>query len=83
MSEVPYSMAGVGVAGARALSRSSAALSSESNNLPMQFEGFPVRDDISARLGTVPVILENDANAAAMGEKWLGAGRDVDSTSCC
>lgn len=48
-----------------------------SNNLP-QFEGFPVRDDISARLGT-PIILENDANAAAMGEKWLGAGRDVDS----
>jgi glucokinase len=47
-----------------------------SNNLP-QFEGFPVRDDISARLGT-PVILENDANAAAMGEKWLGAGRGVD-----
>lgn len=46
-----------------------------SNNLP-QFEGFPVRDDISARLGK-PVILENDANAAAMGEKWLGAGRDV------
>jgi glucokinase len=46
-----------------------------SNNLP-QFEGFPVRDDISAKLGT-PVILENDANAAAMGEKWLGAGRDV------
>lgn len=47
-----------------------------SNNLP-QFEGFPVRDNISALLGT-PVILENDANAAAMGEKWLGAGRDVD-----
>jgi glucokinase len=46
-----------------------------SNNLP-QLEGTPVRDDISARLGT-PVILENDANAAAMGEKWLGAGKDV------
>jgi glucokinase len=25
------------------------------------------------------VILENDANAAAMGEKWVGAGKDVDS----
>jgi glucokinase len=46
-----------------------------SNNLP-QFEGFPVRDDISQKLGK-PVILENDANAAAMGEKWMGAGRDV------
>ena len=48
-----------------------------SNNLP-QFEGYPVRDEISRILGA-PVILENDANAAAMGEKWTGAGRDVDS----
>lgn len=47
-----------------------------SNNL-RQFDGFPVRDAISTRLGK-RVILENDANAAAMGEKWLGAGRDVE-----
>ena len=30
---------------------------------------------ISRRLGA-RVILENDANAAALGEKWMGAGRD-------
>lgn len=47
-----------------------------SNNLAV-LEGFPMRDALRARLGT-PVILENDANAAAMGEKWIGAGRDVD-----
>ncbi|MCL4850105.1 MAG: ROK family protein [Bryobacteraceae bacterium] len=47
-----------------------------SNNLP-EFEGFPVRDEIERRLGT-QVILENDANAAAMGEKWMGAGKEVD-----
>jgi len=47
-----------------------------SNNLPY-LENFPVRDEISRRLGT-RVILENDANAAALGEKWIGAGRDVD-----
>jgi glucokinase len=47
-----------------------------SANLP-SLEGFPLRDEINQRLGT-PVILENDANAAALGEKWLGAGRDVD-----
>ncbi|MGI8743093.1 MAG: ROK family protein [Bryobacteraceae bacterium] len=46
-----------------------------SNNLP-EFEGFPVRDVIEQKLGT-SVILENDANAAALGEKWIGAGRDV------
>lgn len=47
-----------------------------SNNLPY-LENFPVRDEISRRLGTL-VVLENDANAAALGEKWIGAGRDVD-----
>jgi glucokinase len=38
---------------------------------------YPVRHEIEQRLGT-RVILENDANAAAMGEKWLGAARDYD-----
>jgi glucokinase len=38
---------------------------------------FPVREVIEKQLGT-NVILENDANVAAMGEKWLGAGRDVE-----
>src|SRR3954453_22996224 len=47
-----------------------------SNNLPY-LENFPVRDEISRRLGSV-VILENDANAAAIGEHWIGAGKGVD-----
>ena len=46
-----------------------------SNNL-VPLENFPLRDEIEKRLGA-PVILENDANAAALGEKWMGAGRDV------
>ena len=47
-----------------------------SANLP-GFTGFPIRDAIQEHLG-IPIILENDANAAALGEKWLGAGKDVD-----
>jgi len=47
-----------------------------SNNLP-EFENYPVRDVIEQRLGT-HVFLENDANAAAMGERWMGAGKGVD-----
>ena len=42
-----------------------------------EFDNYPVRDEIEKRLGA-KVILENDANAAALGEKWMGAGRDVD-----
>lgn len=47
-----------------------------SNNLAF-LEGFALRDDIERRLGA-PVILENDANAAALGESWIGAGVDAD-----
>ena len=47
-----------------------------SNNMPA-FEGYALRDDMERRLGTT-VVLENDANAAALGEKWMGAGKDVD-----
>jgi glucokinase len=47
-----------------------------SPNLPY-FENFPVRDELSHRLNA-PVILENDANAAAFGEKWMGAGKNYD-----
>jgi glucokinase len=46
-----------------------------SANLP-GFEGFPVRDEIQQQLGA-PIVLENDANAAAVGEMWMGAGREV------
>jgi len=48
----------------------------ESPNLP-GWHDYPVRDEIEKRLGT-RVILENDANSAALGEKWLGAARDHD-----
>src|SRR5579864_119065 len=47
-----------------------------SNNLAC-LEDFPFRDEMERRLETT-VILENDANAAALGEKWMGAGRQVD-----
>jgi glucokinase len=48
----------------------------ESPNLP-GWRDYPVRDEIERRLST-NVILENDANAAALGEKWLGVASQVD-----
>ncbi len=68
-------LAGIGV-GVPGFIRMKEGFITNSNNLPY-LENYPVRDEISRRLGTV-VILENDANAAALGEKWMGAGRDVD-----
>jgi glucokinase len=45
------------------------------NNAP-SFNGYPMRAELSRRVGC-EVYLENDANAAALGEHWMGAGREV------
>ena len=71
----PGDLAGIGV-GVPGFIRMKEGFITNSNNLPY-LENFPVRDELELRLGT-PVILENDANAAALGEKWMGAGKEVD-----
>ena len=48
-----------------------------SPNLP-GWENYPVRSELESLVGS-SVFLENDANAAALGEKWLGLGRTVSS----
>lgn len=45
----------------------------QTSNLP--FENFPIVDMLESRIN-IPVVLENDANAAALGEKLFGAGID-------
>ncbi len=41
---------------------------------------YPIRERLRQKLGEeTPVVVENDANCAAVGEWWMGAGRDVDS----
>jgi len=47
----------------------------KSANLP-GWEDYPVRAEIERRLNA-RVVLENDANVAALGEQWLGAARGV------
>jgi glucokinase len=64
---------GVGIPGIIDLAH---GLVRESPNL-MGWSDYPVRDEIERRLGA-RVTLENDANCAALGEKWLGAAREVD-----
>ena len=46
-------------------------------NLP-GWRNLPLRDMVSERLGK-PAVLQNDANAAALGETWLGAGKNARS----
>lgn len=46
-------------------------------NLPGWVD-WPIRDKLADALGK-PAVLQNDANAAAYGEYWAGAGRGTDS----
>jgi glucokinase len=64
---------GVGVPGFIHMEK---GLITDSPNLPTM-KNYPMRDLLS-ELVEAPVILENDANAAAFGEKWMGAGKAVD-----
>jgi len=47
-------------------------------NLP-ELDEFPMAREIRNRLG-IPAVLDNDANAAAIGENWLGASMGVDNS---
>ena len=45
----------------------------ETSNLP--FKNFPIVEMLESKIN-IPVVLENDANAAALGEKLFGSGID-------
>src|SRR3954452_11001164 len=49
-------------------------------NLPC-LDNFALKAELQNRLN-LPVVLENDANAAAVGEMWLGAARGYRSVIC-
>ncbi|HKD80140.1 MAG TPA: ROK family protein [Candidatus Angelobacter sp.] len=68
-------LAGIGI-GVPGIIELQAGMVRESPNLP-GWANFPVRDEIERRLQTA-VVLENDANAAALGEKWMGAAAAVE-----
>ncbi|HEY6253065.1 MAG TPA: ROK family protein [Candidatus Angelobacter sp.] len=68
-------LAGIGI-GVPGIIDKQTGLVHESPNLP-GWRDYPVRDEIERRLRT-NVILENDANVAALGEKWLGTASQVD-----
>jgi glucokinase len=69
-------LAGIGV-GVPGLIDSESGMLLESPNLP-GWCNYDVQGEIERRLQT-SVILENDANVAALGELWLGAGRGMES----
>lgn len=71
-----HKLIGIGI-GVPGIIEMSTGMLRESPNLP-GWANYPVKAEIERRLGTT-VILENDANAACLGETWLGAARGFDS----
>lgn len=69
------SLPAVGVAVAAFLNQSRDTIYFSPN---IAWQDFPLKQRVSERLG-VPVVLENDANAAGWGEFRFGAGSDVSS----
>lgn len=49
----------------------------KSPNFP-DWNNLPLKEELEKALN-MPVFIENDANAAALGEQWLGAGHDINS----
>lgn len=49
----------------------------ESPNFPKSWHGYSIKDALSDQLGLV-VEIDNDANAAALGELWVGGGQGID-----
>jgi glucokinase len=69
-------IAAIGV-GAPGVIQVDAGVVVKSPNFP-DWNNLPLRNLLEEAL-MVPVVIENDANAAALGEQWRGAGRDITS----
>lgn len=69
----PYAPAALGVATAGVVDTRTGTIIGGSSNLP-GWVGTEVADGLTARLG-LPVAVDNDVNAAALGEFWAGGGQ--------
>ncbi|MBI5098933.1 MAG: ROK family protein [Nitrospirae bacterium] len=69
-------IAGIGIGVAGLIDRKEGRIIKSPNIASM--DGLPIRE-IFEREFSVPVVVENDANAYAYGEKWIGTGKDINS----
>ncbi len=70
------SISAVGV-GAPGIIQASTGVVVKSPNFP-DWNNLPLKDELERAL-RLPVTIENDANAAALGEQWRGAGKGIGS----
>jgi predicted NBD/HSP70 family sugar kinase len=76
-SEIPDERIDGVIVGVPGVVESASGTLRQAGNVP-GLEGRAFGDEIQSRLG-YPVMLENDINLAALGERWLGVARGVDN----
>lgn len=69
-------VSGIGIGVAGLINRETGSVL-VSPNLPA-VENLNIVEAVHARF-PVPVLIENDANVAALGERWIGAGKELDN----
>jgi glucokinase len=74
-----YDIQAIGIA-IPAMSIGAGGVVNKAANLP-SLDGFALAPAVAEKLG-VPAVLENDANAAAIGENWIGASRGIRNSIC-
>ncbi|MGM9974890.1 MAG: ROK family protein [Clostridiaceae bacterium] len=75
-----YEIAAVAISTAGVVDSQEGSIIFATDNLP-GYTGARLKASIEEAL-KLPVAVENDVNAAAMGELWMGAGKDRDSFLC-
>lgn len=76
-NRAPADVKGIGVGAPGPLDAKNGRLDSPPN-LP-SWHGFGVVEELRNHFGAWPVHFQNDATAAALAEKWLGAAKDADN----
>ncbi|GIO16804.1 glucokinase [Cohnella xylanilytica] len=78
-SERKLALAGVGI-GTAGYVNLQGVIGSATDNLP-GWQGTSLREELELT-GDLPIYVDNDVNALALGESWLGAGRGRDGFLC-
>lgn len=73
-----FTLQAIGIGSAGRVNVSEGTIVFATSNLP-GWQGLKLRKLVEDRMG-LPVIVDNDANAAALGEAWMGAARHADSS---
>ncbi len=72
---------GIGISSLGVIDSESGCYLGGVQNLPA-LQGLNLKETLEARYPGLPVVILNDAKAAALGELWVGEGRDCSSLLC-